>query len=527
MTNHIKPYAHQVRGFDFVKDRPFFALFMEQGTGKTKLAFMVGSYRFERGDIDMLVVIAPNGIHSQWIDEQAPLHCDVDYISAVWENKKTKKYTKEMEKFYNTRNEKLKLLAVNVEAFSSGAAALYLSKYLNNHRCMVVVDESTRIKSPTAARTKTIHNLTRNAVVRCILTGTPSPNSPFDLWSQFNFLSTNYFGINYFSFRHYYGILCRDNNPISGKMYHKTLDEKTYSKVKIAIKKNGGKLTVDLVNRLSNYFNTSIENIQYINKMDNFTPYKNLGILHKKIAPVTYKVKKADCLDLPPKVYERITVDLSPEQKRVIKELKKNQISSYNNKDMEVLYKLTLTLRLQQVAGGCFPYMEVIDNPEGVDVIYKGLERFDKNPKLNALINDLDEVENKTQIIIWANFVEELKIIYEKLTDIGEHCGLYYGETSTEERKQIIQDFQRGKLRVLIANRTAAEGLNLQCATLHYFYSNGWYGDKREQAEDRSHRSGQKRTVVYKDLIANGTMDDTIYRVLKDKINLCDYFRRE
>ena len=65
-----KPYNHQVAGFNFCIDKPFFALFMEQGTGKTKVSIDLMNAKYMRGEINGVLLIAPNGIHSQWITDE-------------------------------------------------------------------------------------------------------------------------------------------------------------------------------------------------------------------------------------------------------------------------------------------------------------------------------------------------------------------------------------------------------------------------------------------------------------------------
>jgi SNF2 family DNA or RNA helicase len=68
-------------------------------------------------------------------------------------------------------------------------------------------------------------------------------------------------------------------------------------------------------------------------------------------------VRKEDCLDLPPKVYERIYVDLSPEQRRIYENLKTELLAEYEDKEISVTNKVALTTRLMQVVGGFFPFM--------------------------------------------------------------------------------------------------------------------------------------------------------------------------
>src|SRR5260221_241113 len=69
---HRDPLRHQLRDFLRFRDLKYFALFYEQRARKTKVALDVFRYRYDRGDVDALVVTAyPNGVHRIWIDELA------------------------------------------------------------------------------------------------------------------------------------------------------------------------------------------------------------------------------------------------------------------------------------------------------------------------------------------------------------------------------------------------------------------------------------------------------------------------
>jgi SNF2 family DNA or RNA helicase len=214
---------------------------------------------------------------------------------------------------------------------------------------------------------------------------------------------------------------------------------------------------------------------------------------------------------------------MSPEQKRVYKELERRLIVEYNNHDLSVKNKLSLIGRLQQITGGFFPYTE-IDGEEkrtGIEAIQGA------NPKLIALENDIEETGNE-KIIIWARFTAEIKMLEKELKKTFHSEKIvksYFGETPEKERGRIIEEFKAGKIDVLIINQSAGIGFNFQISTLHYYFSNSYSLEQRKQSEDRSHRSGQKNTVVYKDLIMAGTVDEKVYSVLKNKEDLLDYFR--
>ena len=317
-------------------------------------------------------------------------------------------------------------------------------------------------------------------------------NSPYDLWSMFEFLDHNYFKCNYYAFRIRYGIEVRDSHPHTGRTFSRGM---RYNEM-VSIHKyyEGGKA----ISVIAYLMQTSESNIQFV--IDNpklLSPYKHLDELKEKINPVSSIARKEDCLDLPPKIYERLLCEMNSEQKRIYKELKKEFLSVYNEHELTVMNKVSLVGRLQQVTGGFFPYQDS-NGKARVEQI------MSSNPKMNVLKRDLEEAGNE-KIIIWA---------------------MYYGGVWKELRPAIIEDFKKGLIDILVANtRTAGVGLNLQKSHFHYYYSNSFSIEDRLQSEDRSHRSGQTSPVLYKDIIMENTVDEKVYDVLQAKKNLVDYFR--
>lgn len=530
------PYAHQLEAFERFKDAPYFALFADMGTGKSKITIDIAAHKYEQGDIDAVLIIAPNHVHTQWVKEQFPVHCPIPYRPMVWQSGQVgrKSWASILRNFIITPMPALKVLAVNVEAFQSDTVIPYVADYVKLHKPFIVVDEATRIKTSTAKRTKTIHKLEKYGV-RAILTGTPTAKSPFDLWSMMEFLKANYFQCNYFIFQHRYGILMKGVNFKTGAKFNTLIDEKTYSMVVSSINKlkeqRGGRLMPDDYEAIAAIRGVSEKNVRFIEQNPVYTRYKRLDELRAYIAKDVFSVRKEDCLDLPPKVYEKIYVDMSAEQARVYKTLKEDLLAQYGDREVTVANKVALTTRLMQILGGFFPYMEEEEhiNPiygKYIKLVGAGMLIGETNVKLEALKADLEEVSEDTRVIIWAHFVPELKYIYDNLRK-DYSCCLYYGGTGDMERKQIIEDFKAGKYKIFIGNaQTAGFGLNLQNATLQYFFSNTFRTEDRLQAEDRSHRIGVKSTVVYKDIIMRRTLDERIYENIATGRDLNDYFKQ-
>lgn len=529
-----KMYNHQVEAKYFIGNKDVFALFMEMGTGKTKVVIDKAVQLYIEGVIDCLIVISPNAVKDQWVTEQFPEHCWIEeWVGYVWNGAKTKESKKQFSKALKDKT-KLFVFSVNVEAFQSSKIDLYIKAVLDERKVFVIIDESTRIKNGRrkpvrgkragAKRTNKILDLFKDIQYKGILTGTPTPKSPFDLWSQFEFLEKNFFNMDYFYFQHYHAVMIRRKTN-EGKQYSTVLDVKTYNIVKSKLKQSD-RLTHQVVEEIAFKQGLKVQDIIVINNMKEFVSYKNLDELRNKISRVTFFQKKKDCLDLPDKVYEKLYCKMGIHQSRLYKELKKQMYTEYFGKEINVESKIVMTLRLQMIAGGIFPYSEVT-----VKIDDEGEEYFDSKfeheciqdgGKIKALLEDLEEVPEDTSIIIWANFRGEIDLITRKLSEAGYSCGKYYGGSSID----IINQFKEKFIRILIGStRKGGEGLNLQISTLQYFYSNSFMADKRLQAEDRSHRIGQTNKVTYKDLMCKGTVDERIYSVLKQKENMIDYFR--
>lgn len=525
------PYKHQIEAFEFVKNKNHFALFMEQGTGKSKVAIMKIYDLYCEDVLDKVIIISPNAVKRPWIKEQFEEHYPDTFSSCVWKNKKTKKFEKAFLKFCDKTH--LKIFSINVEAFQSKRIYIFIRKFLEKGEVFIIVDESTNIKNPKAIRTKTIVRGFRERKYKAILTGTPTPNSPFDLYSQFDFLENNYFKMSYHHFKHRYSLMMTIKNHKTNREFNTVMDEETFNNIKydLSIIKE---LTHLEIEQLAIDYKTSTSNIIYINKSVSYSPYKNLKELNESIKKDTFKIKKEDCLDLPDKVYEILEAELNPAQQKLYKQLQENMVAEYKNEELSLVNKLSLTLRLQQITGGLFPYPDVImkqvkvlDQLEEFFITEFKTKIIDNSPKIKVLKEDLDCVSKNTSIVIWAVFVGELKLIYQELKE-NYKCGLYIGETSEEKREEILSQFKNKEIQILIMSPAIGEyGLNLQVSNLHYFYSNDYRADRRLQAEDRSHRIGQTNKVTYKDIVCIDSIDQKILKVLKRKESLIDFFRNK
>lgn len=520
-----KPFEHQVRAFNFARDKEAFALFMEMGTGKTKTTIDLACDMYRAGEINAVLIIAPNGVHTQWIREQLPIHCSVPYFGVAFKSTASKALKNDIHKICTEPFDGLKFLAVNVEAFSYQTYMSIFFHFVTEHNTFVVIDEATAIKNPDAKRTQ---NIIRGlsackwrgksliaceplSVKRAILTGTPITNSPFDIWAMAEFLQPNFFNRTYFAFKAHYGIQ-RQIDVHQGQLIRK---------VSVPLKLEEIKSIYEMDTLAAcQKFGMRESDVEYIKQYKPEHSYKHLDELKERIKEFAFFVTKDECLDLEPKIYKRRVVEMSDEQKASYLGLENEFITEYAGKELSVLNKVALYTRLSQIAGGFFPFAE---EDEETGEFNKDIIPFAKNPKLDALLEDIDFIDYPAVVV--TRFTAEAKIIYEALSKRGDlQVGCYIGEL--KEPKDPIQAFKDGYLHILVANeRMISKGHNLQNAHNVLFYSNSYSLEERLQTEDRIHRSGQTEKCLYIDYIADGTVDMKVYASLRSNKKLLDYMR--
>lgn len=463
------PWRHQSEAFVLSRDESAYGLFMEQGTGKTRVIVDTAAYQFSRGKINAVIVVCPNSVKETWEEQVAEFTPPwLEHEVKVYDAGLKKKQRDELARFVSGDGDGLKLrwLVVNVEGLSTGRLPQLVQEWVSRNTCLMVVDESTRIKSPGAKRTKTTTKLGKLAPYRRILTGTPVTQGPLDLFAQFRFLDPDILGFSsFYAFRNHYALM--------GGF--------------------GGKQVVG---------------------------YAHLDELQRAIEPYSYRKLKADCLDIPDKVFEKRVVELSPEQKRAYRDLKNRMVTEIGGKEVSVTIVLTQMLRLQQVVGGFLPLPPDDEDGEWVTVPLDG-----PNPKLEALKEELDDLPGK--VIIWARFRAEIDLISHALRErYGPETTVeFHGGVPQERRQEARRRFQDpdSEVRFFVGQvETGGIGLNLQAASTVIYFSNSFSLETRLQSEDRAHRGGQTKSVTYVDLVARDTLDYRVHSVLRGKKNLAN-----
>lgn len=467
----FKPMRHQLQMLDTSWGLKASAWFAKMGTGKTYAAIHLAMARWIAGEIDAVVIICPSTLRSVWRKEFAK-YATRDYDFRIHEQRAAwyGEWCRE------TPSDRLPVLAVSVEGLGI-SASLYDSVcqfYTRGRRIFTICDESSRIKNPDAKRTQRTITLGQMSEYRLILNGTPIALGIQDLWSQYEFLDPNIIGVgDYWSFKTRYTI-------------------------------SGG-----------------YENRQIIG-------YQNVDELMNLIGPYTVVVGK-EVLDLPEKVMTERYIEITPEQRKLLKAVAKGTSSDPSVPYMKADNVLEKILRARQIVGGWIPkskieYKEV--DGEMLEVVTTTLEPMKDNPKLNGLFELIEDNFEGSKFIIWSTFTHEIEAIRDALAKkYGKNSvECYYGDIPMEDRSRIEDRYCKDPSMRFFVGNPAAAGLGLTLISgendvMVYYSGTNAYID-RAQSEDRAHRIGQKNPVTIVDLIAEKTVDEVIVESIRNKMDI-------
>lgn len=467
----FKPMAHQVTMLDTSWGLKASAWFAKMGTGKTFATIHLAFARWVAGEIDAVVIICPSTLRSVWRKEFAK------FATGPYEFRSHEQRSTWYDEYCrDTPRDRLQVLAVSVEGLgiSTGLYDSVCQFYAHGKRIFTVCDESSRIKNPDAKRTERTIELGRVSDYKLILNGTPIALGIQDLWSQYEFLDPNIIGMgDYWAFKTRYIV-------------------------------KGG-----------------YENKQIVG-------FQNVDELMNMIAPYTAVVGK-EVLDLPPKVMTERYIEITPEQKKLLKLVAKGVSSDPNAPYIKAENVLEKVLRARQIVGGWLPKGKIeMKEVEGqmIESVTTNLIPLDKNPKLDGLIELIEDNYDGSKFIIWSTFVHEIEAIRDTLSKkYGEgQVECYYGGTAMEDRSRIEDRYCKDpKMRFFIGHPTAA-GLGLTLISgendvMVYYSGTNAYID-RAQSEDRAHRIGQKNTVTIVDMIAEKTVDEIIVESIRSKMDI-------
>ena len=432
------------------------------GTGKSFMLINNIAMLYDLGRINAALIVAPKGVYRNWVDTEIPKHMPdhVERRVALWSATPRKAEQEALDNLFEI-TEDLKILVMNIEAFSTPRGTKFAQRFLFVHNAMMAIDESTTIKTPNSKRSKNTEKTGKMAKYRRIMTGSPVTKSPLDLYQQCAFLSD----------------AC--------------LDSPSYYSFQ-------ARYAVTIERRLASH------------SFKQIVGYQRLDELKEKLDRFSFRVKKEECLDLPDKLYVKREVDLTDHQREAYNQMKTLALAQFDQGLMSTVNALTQLMRLHQIVCGHVK----LDNGTLMPI---------PSNRVAELLSIVEETDGK--VIIWATYRHDIIAIKTALqTEYGmESVGTYFGDTDEDERQRVIAEFQdpESKLRFFVGNpSTGGYGLTLTAASVVVYYSNSFDLEKRLQSEDRAHRIGQRKNVTYIDLITPKTVDEKIVKALRDKIDI-------
>lgn len=328
-----------------------------------------------------------------------------------------------------------------------------LDKLLETNFSAVILDEAQHIKNRSTQNALAVKQIKANH--KLVLTGTPIENSVNDLWSIMDFLMPGYLG-NHQTFKANY--------------------EKLIS--------NGG------------------EEADYA-----------LRKLHRKMQPfLLRRLKTKVAKDLPAKIEKVAFCELTPDQNAVYQELlaeSQRKISNmvatggFNKSRMEIL---TILLRLRQVC--C--HLDLLKMDE--------LKSDNPSAKMTMFLEFINEaIDGGHRILVFSQFVSMLHLLRDQLKSMN--IPICYLDGSTKDRMKAVHQFntERDIPIFLISLKAGGTGLNLTGADMVIHFDPWWNPAVEDQATDRAHRIGQKRTVYNIKLITRNTIEEKVLAMQRKK----------
>lgn len=434
-----------------------FAMFCDTGTGKTLLSLQIITDKQDK----FLVVAPKSTIKDAWLGDQRKFYPDLrllpisrnmskqdllDVYSSWFGDVPRNISAMKKDKLKEYLVEIADVLVINPESFKIDID--YITSLGVNG---LVFDESAMLRNAGSDITKEVTKFADKCKYVYILSGEPDPNGRLEYFSQMRIIDPAILGTSFTSYRNTYftptGYMGYQWEPIEG--------------AKEAVS--------------------------------------------KRISKRSIVIRKDECLDLPPEVYQTRTVELSPgAMKHYNTMLKEQMVFLTSGQDISAPTKSSVINKLRQIASGF-----VYDTHNDKQVIKL------HNEKLALLDEVLQDIGNK-QVVIWGTYQPEIEAIEEMLLAKGKTVVTAYGKTKDVD--QSIVDFKNGSAQYIVAHpKSMKYGVTLVNSSYAVYYSLSDDYDDYRQSRDRILRKGQTKSCTIIFLVAEGTIDTHIKKSVMNK----------
>jgi SNF2 family DNA or RNA helicase len=343
----------------------------------------------------------------------------------------------------------------------------------------VILDESHRLKSAGGKASKHAAQIAARVRARggrvLALTGTPMPHSPLDIWAQARAL---------------------DGGAALGTSYHRFCSTFGRGDTIWAPGPRG-----------------PVQRVVYKgirdDRMDDFT---------QRVRHLIHRIPREGLdayLGLPDAVDVYRTIDLDPATRRAYESLEKDLIARVGDGAVTAANAMVLVLRLAQVASGYAPTVTAQGD------IWGG-RRLSEHPlpeKARLLLDVLEDLPLREPVVVFCRFHHDL----DAVRAVCDTQGRSYGELSGRRRDGLTKQGTMAPVDVLGAQiKSGGVGIDLTHARYGIYYTLGFELADYLQSRKRLHRPGQTRPVTYVHLLAENTVERSIYGALRNRQQVVD-----
>lgn len=484
-----KPYHHQVAALKAAlqAESDGFALLMEPRTGKTKVAIDYIGIMHQFHGVNRVLIAGPVVAIEVWRAQLAE-NMPYPYRLTIW-NRKGRKKEPELPRY---GQDILDIVLINYDAFSApGAFRVYRSgpnkgqvieteegtkvrsksrggrydmikKFKRWQPQIIILDESHRIKNPSAKKSTALHTLGKYAEKRMILTGTVTTKAKrlYDVYSQWRFLNPERF-------------LAEDGNPMNFGEF-----KARYSRFR----------------NMGNY--------------DKWMGNMHEEELHELIHRDAYSVTREECYDLPAQTNQVIHIDLE-ESAEVYDQMAEDMVARIHTGEItEASIRLVQSLRLQQITSGVAKTSPTKEYPKGrLEIV--GSEKL---RMIESRLEDLMEADEK--VVIGALFKADIARLESLGKKLKVPTFVIKGGMKESDRAKVPSEFRKVRGGAIFIGQPAAAGeaIDLSCASILQWYSlpSSWVHFR--QFSDRIALSD--KPTFHEFYLARGTIDEVKYETL-------------
>jgi SNF2 family DNA or RNA helicase len=327
---------------------------------------------------------------------------------------------------------------------------------------MVILDESHRAKAAGSKVSKYLAMLGKRVHYKMCLSGTPMANSPLDIYGQYRFLDHTIFGTNHNHFLQEYAIM-------------------------------GGPERRFIVG------------------------YKNQRELNRRFQLLAYTCKMSDIKDriklpdaLPPTKH---MVQLPARDMRTCRELAKDFIAECGTSNVVVKNVLGKMMRLQQIASGfCVVQDSPMDLPRTEEL---------NTSKESALVDMLEDISPEAPVVVFCVFRHDLDAVARSASKAGREAFEVSGSNNQ------LNEWKKSAGGVLAVQiQAGAEGIDMTISNHAIYYSIPHSLALYNQSKARLYRPGQKNVVSFHHILAEGTIDESMYKALIMKEDVIESIKR-